>query len=133
MPLARNLNETQIPSSRTTRYGIGSDSCMSYDSELDFAVRAADAAGAILREAFHDSRVSGHFAGHSAEQQILGILSAGFPAYGYRGEQLGRVRAFHWSTLLCWRRRVVPGQRSPIGSDCAGARGSIQVVRSESS
>ena len=32
---------------------------MSYDSELDCAVRAADAAGAILREAFHDSRASG--------------------------------------------------------------------------
>jgi hypothetical protein len=54
---------------------------MSYDSELDCAVRAADAAGAILREAFHDSRVSGHFADQSAEQQILGILSAGFPLW----------------------------------------------------
>ena len=65
---------------------------MSYDSELDCAVRAADAAGAILREAFHDSRVSGHFADHSAEQRILGILSAGFPTYGYRGEELGLVK-----------------------------------------
>ena len=71
---------------------MDSDSCMSYDSELDCAVRAADAAGAILREAFHDSRVSGHFADHSAEQRILGILSAGFPTYGYRGEELGLVK-----------------------------------------
>jgi fructose-1,6-bisphosphatase/inositol monophosphatase family enzyme len=68
------------------------DNFMSYDSELDCVVRAADAAGAILREAFHDSRVSGRFADHSAEQQILGNLSAGFPSYGYRGEELGLVR-----------------------------------------
>jgi len=65
---------------------------MCYDSELDCAVRAAGAAGAMLREAFHDSRVSGHFADHSAEQQILGILRAGFPGYGYLGEELGLVR-----------------------------------------
>ncbi len=68
-------------------------SCMSYDSELESAVQAADAAGAILREAFHNSRVSGHFADHSAEQQILETLSAGFPSYGYRGEELGLVRS----------------------------------------
>ena len=65
---------------------------MSYDSELECAVKAAHAAGAILREAFHNSRVSGHCADHSAEQQILETLSAGFPSYGYRGEELGLVR-----------------------------------------
>lgn len=68
-----------------------SHSFMSHDSELDCTLRAADAAGAILREAFHDSRVSGHFADHSAEQQILGILNTGIPLYGYRGEELGLV------------------------------------------
>jgi hypothetical protein len=51
---------------------------MSYDSELECAVKAADAAGAMLREAFHNSRVSGHFADHSAEQQILETLSGRF-------------------------------------------------------
>jgi ADP-ribosylglycohydrolase/fructose-1,6-bisphosphatase/inositol monophosphatase family enzyme len=65
---------------------------MSYHSELELAVRAAEAAGTTLREAFHDSRVSGHVADLRAEQQILGILSAGSPSYGYRGEELGLVQ-----------------------------------------
>jgi hypothetical protein len=56
------------------------DNFMSYDSELDCVVRAADCASVVLREAFHDSCVSGHFADHSAEQEIQGILSAGFPS-----------------------------------------------------
>jgi hypothetical protein len=49
---------------------------MSYDSELDCAVRAAGAAGAILREAFHDSRVSGHFADHSELSPINRLIVA---------------------------------------------------------
>ncbi|MGH9629374.1 MAG: hypothetical protein ACRD7E_13725 [Bryobacteraceae bacterium] len=65
---------------------------MSYDSELNVAIRAAIAAGTILREAFHDPRVSGNSADHSAEEQILRILTAGFPSYGYRGEELGLAR-----------------------------------------
>jgi fructose-1,6-bisphosphatase/inositol monophosphatase family enzyme len=66
---------------------------MSYDSELECALRAANAAGQILRELFYDSAVSGHFADRSAEQKILGILSLSFPSYGYRGEELGLVRS----------------------------------------
>lgn len=65
---------------------------MSYKAELESAVRAVSAAGAILREAFHDPGVSGHSADHHAEEHILSILSAGFPSYGYRGEELGLVR-----------------------------------------
>src|SRR5215470_3963988 len=63
---------------------------MTYDylKELDCAMRAAAAAGTLLRRAFH--------AGESdvdcrAEKVIQQVLMAGFPHYGYHGEELGFV------------------------------------------
>lgn len=57
-----------------------------YTSELDCAVRAAAAAGALLLRAFHSARAD---IDHCAEEEIRKILTAGFPHYGYHGEELG--------------------------------------------
>src|SRR5512146_3037042 len=57
-----------------------------YTAELDCARRAAGSAGNLLRRAFHagESGVD-----RPAEEEIRQILTASFPQYGYRGEELG--------------------------------------------
>src|ERR1041384_4824466 len=57
-----------------------------YCEELDCATRAATAAGMVLRCSF-DSGESD--IDRRAEKEIRQILSAGFPQYGYHGEELG--------------------------------------------
>jgi ADP-ribosyl-[dinitrogen reductase] hydrolase len=59
-----------------------------YKGELDCAVRAATAAGTMLRHAFHSVARE---IDHQAEEEIRKILTAGFPQYGYLGEELGFV------------------------------------------
>ena len=59
-----------------------------YRGELDCAMLAAAAAGRLLRGAFHSG---GREIDHSAEEEIRNILTAGFPQYGYHGEELGFV------------------------------------------
>jgi fructose-1,6-bisphosphatase/inositol monophosphatase family enzyme len=56
-----------------------------YRGQLDCAVRAAAAAGTLLRRAFHSGeREIDHGGG-----EIRKILTVGFPQYGYHGEELG--------------------------------------------
>lgn len=59
-----------------------------YQGELDCAVRAATAAGTMLRQAFHSGARE---IDRQAEEEIRRILAAGFSQYGYRGEELGLV------------------------------------------
>ena len=59
-----------------------------YGGELDCAERAAAAVGTLLRRAFHSGERE---IDHSAEQEIRRVLAAGFPQYGYQGEELGFV------------------------------------------
>jgi ADP-ribosylglycohydrolase/fructose-1,6-bisphosphatase/inositol monophosphatase family enzyme len=59
-----------------------------YRSELDCAVRAANAAGAMLRRVFHSEERE---IDRRAEEEIRQILASAFPQYGYRGEELGLV------------------------------------------
>src|SRR5437016_6047969 len=59
-----------------------------YNSELDCAVRAATAAGTMLRRVFHSGERE---IDHEAEEEIRNLLTASFPQYGYRGEELGFV------------------------------------------
>lgn len=49
------------------------------------ALRAAAAAGAVLRRAFH----RGEADDSRAEEEIRKILTVGFPQYGYHGEEFG--------------------------------------------
>jgi hypothetical protein len=67
-----------------------SENNMTYDyrSKLDCAVRASNAAGALLRRAFHAGEGE---IDRRAEEEIRQILISGFPQYGYRGEELGLV------------------------------------------
>ncbi len=70
---------------------------MALDSELQAAIGAATAAGAMLREEFlrpGGPRGEGDHADADiiAERCIHGILTAAFPGYGYLGEELGRLR-----------------------------------------
>ncbi len=65
-----------------------------YGAALEAALRAAWEAGEVLREDFlrpEGPRGSGGTAAADAEAEILirGILDAGFPGYGIRGEELG--------------------------------------------
>ena len=59
-----------------------------YKGELNCAERAATAAGTMLRQAFHSGARE---IDHQAEEEIRKILTAGFPQYGYLGEELGSV------------------------------------------
>ena len=61
-----------------------------YTSELSCAVRAAGAAGTLLRDTFHSGEPE---IDHRAEEEIRKILAEAFPQYGYRGEELGLVSA----------------------------------------
>jgi ADP-ribosylglycohydrolase/fructose-1,6-bisphosphatase/inositol monophosphatase family enzyme len=70
-----------------------------YRAELDCAVRAAAAAGTLLRRAFHSGEPE---IDHSAEEAIRKILTAGFPLYGYHGEELGFVSPPQDSTGHLW-------------------------------
>jgi len=70
-----------------------------YTAELDCAIRAAFAAGTLLRREFH--------AGESdvdccAEEEIRQILTAGFPLYGYRGEELGFIASSQDAVGYLW-------------------------------
>jgi fructose-1,6-bisphosphatase/inositol monophosphatase family enzyme len=51
-------------------------------------VRAAATAGTLLLRAFHSGEAD---IDHRAEEEIRKILTAGFPQYGYHGEELGFV------------------------------------------
>jgi ADP-ribosylglycohydrolase/TPR repeat protein/fructose-1,6-bisphosphatase/inositol monophosphatase family enzyme len=70
-----------------------------YRGELDCAVRAATAAGTLLRGAFHSGEPE---IDHCAEEEIQKILTAGFPQYGYHGEELGFVSPPQDSTGHLW-------------------------------
>jgi hypothetical protein len=70
-----------------------------YRAELDCAARAAAAAGTLLRRAFHSGEPE---IDHSAEEEIRKILTAGFPLYGYHGEELGFVSSPQDSTGHLW-------------------------------
>ena len=59
-----------------------------YRSELECAVKAAAAAGAMLLEVFHSGAAE---IDHRAEAEIRKVLTEGFPEYGYHGEELGFV------------------------------------------
>jgi len=59
-----------------------------YRGELDCAVRAATAAGTLLRGVFHSGEQE---IDHRAEEEIRKVLMDGFPRYGYHGEELGFV------------------------------------------
>lgn len=59
-----------------------------YRGELECAVRAAATAGTLLLRAFHSEEAE---IDHCAEEEIRRILTAGFPQYGYHGEELGFV------------------------------------------
>ncbi len=70
-----------------------------YRGELDCAMRAAAVAGVLLQRAFH--------AGESdvdcrAEEAIQQCLMAGFPQYGYHGEELGLVSPAKDSARHLW-------------------------------
>lgn len=65
-----------------------------YQRELDTAIAAAREAGRVLRDEFHRPGGARGGEGHAdidevAEAQIHRALAAGFPEYGYRGEELG--------------------------------------------
>ncbi len=57
-----------------------------YTGELECAAQAAAAAGALLRNAFHSGEEQVDL---RAERGIWKVLTAGFPKYGYHGEELG--------------------------------------------
>jgi ADP-ribosyl-[dinitrogen reductase] hydrolase len=59
-----------------------------FRGELDCAVRAAAAAGTMLRRAFYSGERE---IDHEAEEAIRDLLTAGFSQYGYHGEELGFV------------------------------------------
>lgn len=60
-----------------------------YAAELRYAIAAADAAGALLREYFYRGEASD--ADTKADREIHSILSAAFPDFGYLSEELGDV------------------------------------------
>jgi ADP-ribosylglycohydrolase/fructose-1,6-bisphosphatase/inositol monophosphatase family enzyme len=70
-----------------------------YKQELDCGVRAATAAGTMLRQAFHSGARE---IDHRAEEEIRKILTAGFPQYGYLGEELGFVSPSQDSAGHLW-------------------------------
>jgi hypothetical protein len=51
-----------------------------YRGERDCAVRAASAAGTLLRGVFHSGEQE---IDHRAEEEIRKVLMEGFPQYGY--------------------------------------------------
>jgi ADP-ribosylglycohydrolase/fructose-1,6-bisphosphatase/inositol monophosphatase family enzyme len=81
-------------------------STFSYDQALDVAIAAAQAAGSLLRSAFHglDSRDSGAIAiDAEAEAVIRQILTTAFPNYGIRGEALRHLdRTFQDQQQHLW-------------------------------
>jgi ADP-ribosylglycohydrolase len=58
-----------------------------YTHETAHAVKAAQAAGNLLRKAFHKGRAEE--VEELAERHIFHVLHGAFPDYGYRGEELG--------------------------------------------
>jgi ADP-ribosylglycohydrolase/fructose-1,6-bisphosphatase/inositol monophosphatase family enzyme len=58
-----------------------------YERELEFALKAAQSAGHLLREGFQAGFPSD--LDEAADQCIYRVLSPAFPDYGYRGEELG--------------------------------------------
>ena len=70
-----------------------------YKGELDRAVRAAAAAGTMLRRAFHSGELE---IDHEAEEEIRSLLTASYPQYGYLGEELGFISPPHDSDGHLW-------------------------------
>jgi ADP-ribosyl-[dinitrogen reductase] hydrolase len=78
-----------------------------YEGELKTAVDAACRAGAMLREEFHRPGGPRGAGGHAemdevAEAEIRRVLRGAFPAYGYRGEELGFAAAAAESRGHTW-------------------------------
>ncbi len=70
-----------------------------YRGELDCAVRAAAAAGTLLRRVFHSGEQE---IDHRADETIRTVLMEGFPRYGYHGEELGFVSPPQDSARHLW-------------------------------
>src|SRR4051794_33212229 len=67
------------PGALISRSDVRNTMTNGYRSELDCAIRAATAAGMLLRRAFHDGESD---ADGRAEREIHGLLMAAFPQYG---------------------------------------------------
>jgi ADP-ribosyl-[dinitrogen reductase] hydrolase len=69
--------------------GSDPDASPRYSSELQHAVAAAQSAGHLVRDHFHEGQAKE--ADRKADERVHAILSHAFPDFGYLGEELGLV------------------------------------------